>query len=162
MMEVSLLLVAIALFLSPVIGGLDPDVQCINGIQTALNQLTFEDLDPEDYYGSRCTLGLFLTSFWACAKVFCTEKQIDAGAKLWGGYCTEYGMVELVPFSEVLPLLTDEYLAALPVVSYEDIDPTEVWNTSVMLSESLYHTGARTTVRFQLVDEGPDGYTEEL
>ena len=71
-------------------------------------------------------------------------------------------MVELVPYSEVLPLLTEEYLAALPVVSYEDIDPTKLWNTSVMLSESLYHTGARTTVRFQLMDEWRDGYTKDL
>lgn len=161
-MEISLFLVAFALFLSPVIGGYDPDVQCLNGVQTALSQLTFEDGDPEDYYGSMCTHGLFLNSFWASAKVFCTQKQIDAGAELWGGYCIEYGMVELVPYSEVLPLLTDEYLSSLPVIAYDDIDPTKLWNTSVLLSESLYLSGYRTTVRFQLVDEGLDVYTKEL
>lgn len=149
MMDVSLFFIVFTFFFSPALGGYDGDIQCLNGIRTALDMFTFGGGDTSDYYVNACTGEFYVNSMWAAAKLYCTEKEIDAGSELFAGYCIEYGMVELLPYSEVLPTLTDKYLASLPVVGYDDIDATKIWNTSVLISESFYIDGYRTTVRSQ-------------
>lgn len=145
-MDRFLLLLLSTSLLSPVFGSMDWDVQCINGIQTALGSFVFAGSELLDYYTNMCTHELTVTSMWAAAKVYCTPKEIAAGSEVQAGYCTEYGMVELTPYSEVLPILTDDYIASLQVVTYDDIDPLAVWNDTVLLSEDLYKLGYRTTV----------------
>lgn len=83
---------------------------------------------------------------WAAAKTYCTPKQIKAGSDLLSGYCIKYGETTLIPYSEVLPILTDDFIASLPQVDLDDKDPTKIWNTSLMLTKHLYNLGYRTTV----------------
>lgn len=83
---------------------------------------------------------------WAAAKLYCTQHEINTGEKMLGGYCEEYGLVTLVPYSEILPILTDEFIAGLPVVEFDDINETKIWDHSVLLSEAFYTAGMRTTV----------------
>ena len=127
-------------------GAVDQYTGYLDGIQTAISYLTFDGADPEDYFGTACTNKLVVTSMWAAAKVYCTTKQIEAGFQEFAGYCSEYGSVELVPYTKVLPLLTNDYIKSLPVAQYSDVENATVFDTSVMISTSLYRTGKDTYV----------------
>jgi hypothetical protein len=88
---------------------------------------------------------------WAAARVYCTAEQIAAGSKQFAGYCVEYGGVELIPYSEVLPKLTNGYIKSLPVAHYSDVEDLTVFNTSVLISRSLYKAAKDTYVRVVLL-----------
>jgi hypothetical protein len=123
-----------------------PETECIDGILTAVTEFPFAGADPEDYYGTLCTYNLSVNSLWSAAKLYCNPAEIKAGSALYEGYCTEYGSVSLVPYSEVEPELTDAYINSLQVVNFEDIDPTQVWNNSILISKDLYEISKRTVV----------------
>ena len=130
---------------------------CLDGISTAITEFVFRGGTPDDYYGNLCTNKLSVHSMWAAAKLYCRPREITAGEKLIGGWCTEYGSVTLVPYSKVLPDLTDDYISSLQVVNYRDINETKTWNKPVLLSQGLAFAGEKTTVRechciFQLLN----------
>ncbi|RMZ91127.1 hypothetical protein DV736_g1634, partial [Chaetothyriales sp. CBS 134916] len=128
------------------LGAVDQYTGCLEGIATALAYLTFNSTDATDYYGNECTNTDVVRSMWAAAKIYCTPKEIEAGAKQLGGYCEEYGSVTLVPYSKVLPILTQSYISSLPVAEYSDIAKATVFNTSVLISKSFYKTAKDTYV----------------
>jgi ferric-chelate reductase len=119
---------------------------CMDGISTSIAQFTFAGGDPEDYYGTLCQLNLTTISLWAAARTYCTPQEIEAGTTLLGGYCTEYGKVELAPYSKVAPLLTDEYIAAMKVVTYDDVAKKSTLDQPVLLSSDFFEAGRRTVV----------------
>lgn len=133
--------------------GSDPAVECVNGIRTDIAEFTFTGGSPEDYWGNLCTNDLSVHSMWAATKVYCSEHEIEAGTKFFAGYCTEYGGVELIPYSKILPELTDEYIASLPIVGYSDINETKIWDHAVLISKDFYKAGMKTTVRTALKDQ---------
>lgn len=122
------------------------DTNCINGIRTALAEIVFDGTDPKDYWGNICTNNLSVTSMWATAMVYCTERERIAGEDMLSEYCTEYGSVTLTPYDDVLPLLTDEFIKALPQVNFKDVDAPAIWNNSVILSEKLFTASTHTVV----------------
>ncbi|KIW68679.1 hypothetical protein PV04_04606 [Phialophora macrospora] len=128
------------------LGSVEEYTGCLNGIRTALAKLNLNVTGPIDYYTKLCTNELFVNSMWAAAKVYCTTEQIVAGSELFAGYCTEYGGVELVPYSKVLPVLTNNYIGSLPVAEYSDVENYTVFNTPVLLSRSLYKAAKDTYV----------------
>jgi ferric-chelate reductase len=137
--------------------GYNPAIECVNGIRTDLAEFTFAGGSPADYWGNLCTNNLSVHSMWAAAKVYCSEHEIVAGSKMLSDYCTEYGLVELIPYSKVLPSLTDEYIASLPVVEYSDINATKIWDHAVLLSKAFYTAGMKTTVGVDSKDIGLAG-----
>ncbi|KIX92196.1 uncharacterized protein Z520_12077 [Fonsecaea multimorphosa CBS 102226] len=130
-------------------GVVDKYTGCLDGVQTAISYLTFNERDP-DYYTNACTNKLVVTSMWAAGKVYCTPREIAAGEKQFAGYCEEYSNVKLIPYAEVLPILTDDYIKSLPIAQFSDIEDFTVFNTSVMISRSLYKAGRDTYVTFDL------------
>ncbi len=128
------------------LGSVDEFTACLNGVQTAISYLTWNVTDPEDYYVNGCTNKLLVSSMWAAAKVYCTAEQIEAGSVLFGGYCTEYGGVELIPYSDVLPVLTNDYIKSLPIARYSDLQNLTVFNTPVLISRSFYKAAKDTSV----------------
>lgn len=122
---------------------------CLDGISTDVTSFTFAGNDPEDYYGSMCTGNLSVISLWAAAKKYCTPYEIEVGYVTVNGYCA-YGLVELTPYADIEPLLTDEYMAAMHVVNYEDIDPTVVLDYPILISQELFEAGRKTVVSFAL------------
>ena len=145
MMGRSLCLWLLTLWLSPALAGMDWDIQCMAGINTAVSEISFVPIS-EEYYPNMCQNELIVNSWWAAAKLYCTPKEIEAGEKLYAGYCEEYGGVELVTYAETLPILTDEYIAALNVVTYDTRDASVVWETPVLISYDLYEAGYRSSV----------------
>lgn len=122
---------------------------CLEGIRTVITEFVFSPGDTEDYWGNVCTNNLSTLSMWSAAKVYCTMDEIEAGSQLLGGYCTEYGEVELIAYSDVAPLLTDDFLAKLSVVEYSDIDESVVLDHAILLSKDLFTAGYKTTVRIR-------------
>ncbi|EXJ84251.1 hypothetical protein A1O3_04918 [Capronia epimyces CBS 606.96] len=147
-MDVPLLVFALASLLGPALC-YDPAIECINGIRTDIAEFTFAGGEASGYWVNLCSNNLSVHSMWAATKLYCTQHEIEAGSKMLGEYCLEYALVELTPYSEVLPSLTDAYIASLPVVEYSDIDATKIWNQSVLLSKDFYTAGRRTTSVFQ-------------
>ncbi|KAL2402655.1 Ferric/cupric reductase transmembrane component B [Exophiala dermatitidis] len=129
--------------------GYDKNIECINGIRTAIAEFTFTGGSPLSYWENICQNKLAVESEWAAAKVYCNEKQIKAGSKHLADYCMEYGMVELIPYSEIEPMLTDDFIASLEVVGYNDINATKIWDHPVLLSKDFYTAGYETTYTFQ-------------
>lgn len=125
---------------------IDWDTECVNGIYSTISEFVFFGGTPDDYYENVCTNKLGVRSIWAAAKRYCTAKEIKAGENMLGGYCTEYGSVTLVPYSDVLPILTDKFIDGLQVVEFTDINETKVWNNSVLLSATLYGISRKTQV----------------
>ncbi|EXJ71662.1 uncharacterized protein A1O5_05470 [Cladophialophora psammophila CBS 110553] len=114
------------------LGAVDEYTGCLDGIETAVSDLTFNGTASASYYDKLCTNRLVMTSMWVAAKVYCTPKQIEAGENQFAGYCVEYGGVKLIPYSE------------------SDIEDLTVFNTSVLISRSLYKAAKDTYVIFDL------------
>ena len=124
----------------------DPATDCIDGISSDVTSFTFGDVEVGNYYATLCNGTLSTTSLWAAAKLYCSQLEIEAGEKLVASWCTEYGETTLVPYAQVEPTLTKEFIASLPVVNYEDIAAAQVWNTSVVISKDLFIAGYKTSV----------------
>lgn len=122
----------------------------MNGIRTDIAEFVFAGAEELDYWGSLCTHNLSVPSMYAATKLYCTPKEIEAGTKMLGEYCIEYGNVSLVPYAEVLPSLTDDFIASLQVVEFTDIDATKIWNNSILISSKFAEAGRKTTGTFQM------------
>lgn len=127
----------------------DKAVQCVDGISTVIGEFTFASDEPEDYWVNFCTNDLGVTSMWAAAKLYCTPPDIIAGYNYLNHWCVEYGLLNLTTYEQILPKLTNDFIASLPVVNFVDINETKVWNTSVLMSKDLLAAGIRTTVSWQ-------------
>jgi len=142
----------LSLFITPLLWKVtlanDPNVYCLDGIRTALAGIVFDGTDPEDYWANICTNNLSVTSMWAATKVYCSNREITAGEEMLGGYCTEYGSVTLVPYSDVLPKLTQNFIKSMPIVEFKDVDSPVIWNSSVLISAGLFKASKRTVVRY--------------
>jgi hypothetical protein len=123
-----------------------PDINCLDGIRTAIAGITFAGTDPEDYWGNICTNNLSVTSMWASTKVYCTDRERVAGEEMLSGYCAEYGFVTLTPYDDILPILTDQYINTSPLVEFDDVGAAVIWNHSVLLSKELFTASKRTVV----------------
>lgn len=139
-MELSLFFLALTMF------GYNPATECVNGIRTDISRFTFIGGTTGDDWGNVCANNLSVRSMWAAATLYCTQEQIEAGSLMLGVFCKELGGMNLVPYSEVLPHLTDDSISSLPVVEFSDINHTKIWDHPVLISKDLYDAGVRTTV----------------
>lgn len=136
------ILLGFLLFIYPIIAA---PSDCLYGILTALSEFTF-NTSTADYYYNTCQDETFLESMYAAAKLYCSPDQINAGQAAINTTCTSYGLIHLVPYETVLPNLTDTFIASLPVVNFEDIGTVADWNSSILISPSLFRTGVDTEV----------------
>ncbi|EXJ78504.1 hypothetical protein A1O1_08905 [Capronia coronata CBS 617.96] len=127
----------------------NPEIECVNGIRTDIAEFTFAGSQADDYWGNLCSNNISVHSIWAATKLYCTGREIEAGSKMLTDYCMEYGATKLAPYAEIFPVLTDDYIASLPVVEYFDINGTKIWDYPVLLSRDFYIAGMRTTSVFQ-------------
>lgn len=119
---------------------------CVDAIRLYVATFIFEGSPPAAYWARICSNNHGVLSVWAAAKRYCTQDEIDAGNRFLSGICLAYGPFTLVSYQESLPLLTDEFIAALPVVDLLDVEAKNVWNTSVLISPSFYESGRKTAV----------------
>lgn len=127
---------------------INPNQYCGDGVQTAIGSFTFNGTEPDDYWGNVCTNELGTNSMAAAMKTYCTSSELGPSWQALEEYCTENALT-LPSWADILPVLTDEFVQALQVVEFEDIDETKIWNHSVLLSRSLYKASYRTTVHLK-------------
>jgi hypothetical protein len=129
-----------SLLLSVSVGGvpaLGSPISCLSAIQTAVSKFKF----PHEE--SACTGNHSVHSLWAAAKTYCSPEEIKAGSGYLLGHC--HGG-ELVPYSQIEPQLTQEYVQSLPVVGFENMEGKQVWHTPVLLSPELYTIALQSQV----------------
>ena len=143
-MLLSFLLLGIALLLRPS-ECLTADQYCGDAVQTTIGSFAFNGSEPDDYWGNLCTNELGYLSIAAGIKTYCSAAEVLPGWAIVQEYCLD-SVLELPEWDTVLPDLTDDAVQSFQVVEFEDIDPTKIWDNSVLLSESLYTASYRTTV----------------
>ncbi|RMD42101.1 hypothetical protein DV735_g3031, partial [Chaetothyriales sp. CBS 134920] len=127
-----------------------PKKECMYSVTSALGYLTFSSAISQGYYESACTNRDVVISTWAGSKLYCTPEDIKQGEELLGGYCSKYGEVTLIPYSEIEPMLTDSFISSLPVVSYEDIEKGTLLEGPVLVSKEFHTTAMMTDYVFTL------------
>jgi hypothetical protein len=140
------LLAALLALAGVAFGTVDKWTGCFQGIETAVNYLTFNVTDPTDYYGNLCTNKVYTISMYAAAKLYCSIREIQAGYDYFNQECQEYGGLTLVPYSQIEPLLTDEYMKSLTVADYNDYKKGTVFNKPVLIARSYWKTARDTWV----------------
>lgn len=115
---------------------------CIEAIESAVSQFLFLGAGE---VALNCSNDLVSHSLWASAKKYCKENEILAGSVVLTEDCLE-SHSQLIPYRQVLPQLTDDYLKGLPVVNFNNISQHKVWNTSILISQDLYGIAKRTNV----------------
>lgn len=159
-----ILLVFSSIILSVFGDDYDRRLACIDGIRYVLTNLRFNET-KQGYWESLCTNNNSVVSMWATAKKYCTPVELDFGSHELGEFCTEYGEVELIPYTKVLPILTDEYIASLHVLEFEESkDEEKLWKSPVILSKTLAAASKRTLVSahvpvvFPISNKGQDNF----
>ncbi|RHZ65509.1 ferric reductase family protein [Aspergillus thermomutatus] len=112
-------------------------ISCVSAIEKAISDFKFPNEE------SACTGNLSVHSLWAAAKTYCSPEEIRAGSAYLLGNC-DGG--ELVPYSQIEPQLTEEYMQSLPVVNFENLQERKLWHTAVLLSPELYTIALQSQV----------------
>lgn len=118
---------------------------CGDGVQTAVSSFLFAGDTTDDYWANICTNELGVQSLGAGVKTYCSDAEREPSWELLQEYCSESAL-NLTDWSTLEPTLTDELVRSFEIVQFEDIDPTKIWNGSVLLSRTLYAASLRTTV----------------
>lgn len=139
----ALLFLALGLLSSVVMG---QQFGCMSGIRQALSPFYFAGGQVFDYYQNLCTNELRVTSIYAAAKVYCTEQEIEVGALTLQDNCLLWGGVEAIPYSEIEPKLTEEYIASLPTLTYEDREVEILLSEVYLIDEEYYRIALRAAV----------------
>ncbi|KAH0842692.1 hypothetical protein FOPE_07590 [Fonsecaea pedrosoi] len=134
------------------------------GVETAVDYLTFNLTNPTDYYGNLCTNKVYTISMYAAAKLYCSIREIQAGYDYFNQECQEYGEgLTLVPYSDIEPLLTDEYMKSLTVADYNDYEKGTVFNEPVLITRSYWKTARDTwSRRLKAMDDVEEGQNSSV
>ena len=111
---------------------------CAESISAALLTLSFSGNQ------SVCTNRLQTYSIYAAIKQYCAEPEIGPGLEQINKNCE--GIFSRRPYEEVEPDLTDAYIRSLRVVSFQEIPPTEVLDTAVLISRAYFDAAYQTVV----------------
>ncbi|WWD05749.1 hypothetical protein V865_003832 [Kwoniella europaea PYCC6329] len=123
----------------------NPVSNCVEGINDALTEVTFGDIDPDAaYYTGLCGSVFHTTSLALSTMKWCTtQKQRDKGWGKMNGYCEEYGGLPLPSWDELLSKVNQSNV----VEDVNTIDPTitgTVFNSTIVLSEEAWRAGQQT------------------
>ncbi|WVQ64893.1 uncharacterized protein L199_003062 [Kwoniella botswanensis] len=123
----------------------NPVSNCVEGINDALTEVTFGDIDPDAaYYTGLCGSVFHTTSLALSTMKWCTkQKQRDKGWGKMNGYCEEYGGLPLPSWDELLSKVNQSNV----VEDVNTTDPTitgTVFNSTIVLSEEAWRAGQHT------------------
>lgn len=140
-----LLRTLILLILPLAISAVDP-VECAEACQTPMTYVQFTGSPTSaDYYASSCTNLLLVQSTFLCMRYYCPEDGITAGLASLDKTCQTYGAVELLPWS-IISNISTEQLLAWPHIEYADLGGVDAYDTPIFLNDSLFELSLRTIV----------------
>lgn len=141
-----LLLITLGLFFSPALGQRDTQGDCMQGIRTALQNFYFSGGNVFNFWENLCMNELRIASIYAAAEVYYTPEEIAVGSALLDQTCLFRGRVSVIPYSEIKPNLTDEYVTSLPKLTYQDVDVKLVLTEAYLMDQELFELGFKTEV----------------
>ncbi|OCF44973.1 hypothetical protein I317_01255 [Kwoniella heveanensis CBS 569] len=120
----------------------NPPNNCVEGCNDAVGEVSFSDMDANlTYYGMRCTSIMFSTSLALCSKTYCTPYQQQKGWEKIGGYCSEYGEVELPPMETLLSAMDENNVTRdVDVIANMGV----VYNNTILVDQASWMAGFKT------------------
>ncbi|CAI7641743.1 unnamed protein product [Penicillium glandicola] len=99
------------------------------------------------YSTGPCNSTVEVTSMYASAKAYCSEKDFKAVIPYWQSLCTTNSM-ELMSLTAIEPLLTDEYINSLPQIDPDqnNVTTTGTINSPVLLTKKYYDRAYKSYV----------------
>ncbi|KAK2745287.1 hypothetical protein FQN57_003982 [Myotisia sp. PD_48] len=119
--------------------------RCLVSISEALSYLSFQDIISDDNHTrpaglsleSSCTNQLRIHSLYAAAKSYCSPAELEAGEEFLRADCAGAGF-ELVPYKDVEPELTDDYISKLRVVEFNGFQRGVLLDAPVLISQQYF------------------------
>ncbi|WWC68648.1 uncharacterized protein I206_102579 [Kwoniella pini CBS 10737] len=123
----------------------NPVHNCVLGINDALTEVSFGDMDLNaTYYGRLCGSEMFTTSMALSVMKWCnTHIQIESGHEGFSNYCEKYGETYLPSWEEILKKVNQSNV----IENVNTIDPEimgTVFNSTIVISEEAFKAGKRT------------------
>jgi ferric-chelate reductase len=122
-----------------------PDQICLQSIYEANNYLVFAGDDPVAIYMNACQNPLKVCSMYATGRTYCSEDEVESGAKYINETCLTYALAPILPIEQC----TGEYDvgdAALNGLTRVEMGSLDVHEDLVVLSPTYFGLTHRTLV----------------
>lgn len=108
------------------------------------------------YSTGPCNSTIEVTSMYASAKAWCSEKEFKAVIPYWQSLCTKNSM-ELMSLASIEPLITDEYITSLPQIDPEQNNATTFGtiDSPVLLTKVHYDRAHKSYVSQRISQLAP-------
>lgn len=115
------------------------------------------------YSTGPCNSTVEVTSMYASAKAWCSEKEFKAVIPYWQSLCAKNSM-ELMSMASIEPLLTDEYLNSLPQIDPDqnNVTTTGIIDSPVLLTKKYYTRAHKSYVSQYIIIPSCSFITEPL
>ncbi|KAI1923069.1 hypothetical protein LOZ52_001223 [Ophidiomyces ophidiicola] len=123
--------------------GIPESARCIISIGEALSRLRFLNPSHSSYTAYVCTNRLYVYSMYAASKTYCTASEIYDGLRVIDRDCEQEGLTR-IPYEDVEPELSDEYLAGLKRVEYGEFNKGTELPEPVLISKDYFQRAFRT------------------
>ncbi|KAJ5373542.1 FAD-binding 8 [Penicillium concentricum] len=99
------------------------------------------------YSTGPCNSTVEVTSMYASAKAWCSEKEFKAVVPYWQSLCAKNSM-ELMSLTSIEPLLTDDFINSLPQIDPEENNVTtyRTIDSPVLLTKKYYNRAHKSYV----------------
>lgn len=130
---------------------------CFTAISLGLSYLTFGSIEKGNVTikSNLCNNDYGIRSLWATAQTYCTAEDIKIFGQKYAANCLRRQKANMTSYKTIAPELTDSYIANMPQVSWDDISyetsTFKMWNSSVLLSQSLYDEAQHTVVCIYII-----------
>nr|KMM71584.1 metalloreductase [Coccidioides posadasii RMSCC 3488] len=117
--------------------------RCVISVAEALSHIRFAGSLNSTYTGYICTNRLHTYSLYAAIKLYCSLSNIEPGLHVLDGDCEKEGF-KRIPYKDVEPQLSDEYLASLRVVEFGEVAKRIRLPEPVLISGNYFWRAFRT------------------
>lgn len=119
---------------------------CLHAVSVSYNYITFSGEGYGTYYGPKCLNPLRTISTYASGKTFCTDKELSIGFETIRKECEDDGL-EFLDWQQVVANVTDDDIAQMRVVEFDEVSEGSNVTDPVRLSNSFHERVGNTLVR---------------
>lgn len=125
------------------------DELCVAAVYTAYNYISFAGVPTtgKGKWESQCRNPLKVASIYAASEIYCSERERAVGLTQLAEQCQEFGNLELLPKEAVAENLTEDAIANMKRVDYQELSRGEPADAPVLLSASYFDLMFNTLVR---------------
>lgn len=119
--------------------------RCMVSIAEALSRLRFTGPPNSTYLTDVCTNKVYTYSLYAAGKCYCSMSEILDGLHVLDRDC-EKGGLKRIPYGDIEPDLSDEFIANLRVVEFGEVNKGTPLLEPVLISHDYFGRAFRTNV----------------